>query len=1218
MAYKNDNVKKIIFIALLVLFLAGPVFAQEFNYPTLPGAQAPQDFLKTAEPEDIPGLWVKYVINLATWSAGMIALLALIWGGIKFLTSTGKPDKIIEARKQISSAFLGLAIILTAYFVLETISPYFINFTLPNLEKFSLIEVPVPPSEKEQASSIDTYIPFGRIIENIFQTYISNPEEAEKTEEGPVVPETLTRIQRILNTLDAADQLLPPIAQRTSEIRDLSKDCECWRNTLPDPRCTSCGSCPAFPPLCTCDPCKKSRSEIVKTENDLLPYLFGVSNGTDGFSNLIGNVQLLGGVGELEGRIGSGDTAGIEDTVEGVDALGGVTEFENLVDSVGGLDRMEDIINGVDKIGGIEQLERVIGVIDAMGGTNQFSTVVSNFGGLDNLKNILNIVEKVDVKDFGSLINNIEKIGGMPGFEDVINKSGGLDELEDVANVIIELGGMDELKGIIDKVDNADNFGEMIDAVRAVGGIDAFGDVINNVLNVIGIDELEILLNKAGGADKLEDVIDIMRETTGDIEEFRNMFVIVDALGGIDGIEKIVNAVSSADSLADALDVITFIGGMDIFKNRVQTGDITGIEDTVETVNKLGGIDELEKIINQAGNINNLSDLMSVIRKIGGFTKFKEITQTIDSLGGLNELENIINKAGSVDSLSDVINLVKQANGIPALRNILQNVNALGGLSELEKIINKAGGIENLSGVGRVIRNMGSIQNFDNFVQNIGGLSQLQNAINLVNTAGGINQLSDIINKINALGGVTELQNIINSAGGTAQLQNIITTAAAVGGVSQLSNIIEGVNTLGGPTNFGTMLDLLGNTSLGEIQGIDGVFQHDAYGLPYTITTNLTTEITKLEEEVRLLKIWFDRLAKAQKFIESCDWVALNNRNQFFQKKDEFEAKGWVIEDVAFYDDLEVVLNVPDNPTNLTQRWHPRPGTKLKEMADESTLYCAVGGTYVIQPSDYKLGLTPPDPFENVSDNAIEDYLENEDLFTYEMACDITIPFGEILDKAHRMARLLVNNLELILDREKRIVEAAGELQRLVSQCSSRLCFPLCICIPPPVDVCIEIGCFGPACPKGDIGDEARNIEQYVREIQAADTVVRQIFNQAPDILQGMQDSLRNHMTKCTLEKEVGADVVFYTCDKAIGGTDEIGKMIRQCDPGTNNEWQDTLYGGCLNNCMSSKISKTPSGNPTTFFEETDYRQCVSDCMASVCIYNYNHELNFHCCHYKK
>jgi hypothetical protein len=1235
MAYKTYRLKKIIFVVLFLVFLlsAGFAFALEIKYPDFPGVQTPQEFIGHANQEDIPGLWVKYIIALATWASGILAVLSLIWGGIKFLISTGKPDKIIEARKQISGAFLGLAIILCSYFVLNIISPYFINFTLPDLKNFQAANIPSPPYGESQGSSVDVYIPFGRIIENIFQTYISNREEAKQTDQGPVVPETLTRIQRITNILDATMPLLPPIAGAITQIRDLAQDCDCWE-TNPFPRCSvtgGCSTCPTIPPLCTCDPCEKSRSKIVQTEKAVLPYLFGVADGLDGFSNLIGNVQLLGGIGELEQRIDSGNTAGIEDTIEGVDAVGGTISLKNMADSVGGLDQLENIVDGVDQIGGADQLEGIQNVLDGLGGMDQFSGLVDTMGGLNNLNKLLNVVEGIGgASDFGTLIDNIGKIGGIDGLQDLINKAGGIDDLGGASDALSELGGIDELKGITDKIENADNFSEILDVVKKVGGIDVFGDTITDVANMGGVDELENLLNKAGGVDNLEDVIDIIR-TVGTTEEFKNMFAILDAIGGPDEIERIVNMAGSAESLADALNVIMYIGGMDVFKNKISSGDITGIEDAVKTTNNLGGTDELENIINKAEGIENLSDLANFMSQLGSIEEFKQIIQVVDALGGADGIENIINKAGSIDNLADALNLAKQAGDITTLKKIMQETDALGGLTELKNIINKVENIDDLSDLAKLAKNVGGTDELKKILDNIGGISQLQNTINAVNTAGGISQLSDMLNKVNLLGGTSQLTNIITSAGGIAELQNVVGAATSAGSLTQFSTIMNGVTALGGPTHFGSILDALGATSLGEMQGISGIVQHDAYGQAYQITTNLTTETSKLEKELSLLQNWFERLIRAQEFIESCDWVTLNNRNTFFQKKDEFEAKGWTIDSVAFYDDLGIVLNVPKNPATLRERWFPVPGTKLEEMADESTLYCAVGGSYVRQPSDFKLGLAPPDPFAGIGESELQDYLENEDLYTYQMACDVTIPFGEVLDKATRLARLLVNNLNLILDREKKIIEAAGKIQVLASQCSSRPtistiassagCWPLCVCVPTGPDtppICVEMGCFGSPCPSGEIGDTARPIEGYVKEIADAQTVVRKVFSQAPDLLQGMQDSLRNHMTKCAYEAEVGADVEFYTCDKAVGATDETGKIIAQCDPGTNSQWQDTpIYGNCLNKCMFSKISVTPDNKSTGLFQFTDYRKCVSDCMASYCIYNYNHEFNFQCCHYK-
>lgn len=685
------KIKKTIFIVLLLIFLASPflVFGQEITYPRLPGAQAPQDFLKTASQEDMMGLWVKYIINLCTWAAGLLAFLALIAGGIRLLISTGKPENIIAARQQISNAFLGLLIVLSAYFILRILSPYFLDFTLPNIEKIAkMSKLPnLPP--QDQDSTIDIYIPVGRIIENIFQTYYSNKSDIDK--ENPVAIDTETRIQRITNNLDATLALLPTIVGKAQLIKNLSDDCSCWE-LEPDPKCNheGCDDCPPF--ACTSDPCQEVRGRIVDTEKELQPYLFG-------------------------------------------------------------------------------------------------------------------------------------------------------------------------------------------------------------------------------------------------------------------------------------------------------------------------------------------------------------------------DIENII--------------------------------------------------------------------------------------------------------------------------------------------------------------------------------------QHDAYGSEYSITTNLTKELAKTEEEIRLLKYWFNKLGRAEKFMRQCDWQVLNNRNQYFQTKDLFEKKGLVAEGANFWDDADIVFYKPKSPANMRERWYPKPGTPLEQVADESTLYCAVGGTYSPEPVYFETGpeWTPElEKIGNLSEEQAGKVLEE---FSYKLACDINIPYGEVLDKSHRMARLLINNLETVADRGEKMLESIDRLEVLVSQCSSSLCFPFCICITVyGVKVCIGSPyCFGPGCPNDEIDREIEKIKQYNTEITNAINGttpyngklpynspermgIKPLFNDlVPDLLESMEKTIRDPMEQCVYEKPVDADVAFWPCAQALGGTDASGKMINKCMAGTKGEWKDTLYGGCLNNCFLTESSQTKKGNYTPRFEASKYHQCLDECMALVCIYNYNHELNFFCCH---
>ena len=134
---KNPKLKLLFFLLLLFLFLGVSfVSALEIDYPNLPGVDPPQDFVNdsSAASEDIPSLYVKYFFNLAIWVAGIIALGALIYGGIRYLTSTGKPDAMASAKDQITAAFFGLLLLFSSYLVLSILNPELIILEISELE----------------------------------------------------------------------------------------------------------------------------------------------------------------------------------------------------------------------------------------------------------------------------------------------------------------------------------------------------------------------------------------------------------------------------------------------------------------------------------------------------------------------------------------------------------------------------------------------------------------------------------------------------------------------------------------------------------------------------------------------------------------------------------------------------------------------------------------------------------------------------------------------------------------------------------------------------------------------------------------------------------------------------------------------------------------------------------------------------------------------------
>ncbi|MDD5431347.1 MAG: thioredoxin domain-containing protein, partial [Candidatus Pacebacteria bacterium] len=143
---KKNQAKKITFAIALAVFLAFVFFpvlssAQtatdmsgsgsardlEIKYPTIPAGGTP----KTTETKITE--YVKYVFNFAIAITGIIALISLIIGGVRFLTSIGEPAKISEAKSQITSAAFGIILLLGSFILLNVINPKIIDFQEPTL-----------------------------------------------------------------------------------------------------------------------------------------------------------------------------------------------------------------------------------------------------------------------------------------------------------------------------------------------------------------------------------------------------------------------------------------------------------------------------------------------------------------------------------------------------------------------------------------------------------------------------------------------------------------------------------------------------------------------------------------------------------------------------------------------------------------------------------------------------------------------------------------------------------------------------------------------------------------------------------------------------------------------------------------------------------------------------------------------------------------------------
>lgn len=297
---KNERVKKILliamFAALLINLSAGFSFALEIDYPRLPGTVPPQDFASSSPQEALP-LYVQYLFTAAIIVIGIVFFASLFVAGYEFLTARGNPSKIISARDRLSSAFIGILILLASWLILNSISPRLTNFNLPDLAQIQTTakpeEIPLPGGALR--SWIETEIPLGKIIEEKILETKEIKKEKNKTsgeesswekenQENQMTEEEKkqARMERLSDIASNFLELSKQIQKQSEELKNESGKCQCGETqpcceavldgvnpaeSCPDNTCTS-------KPGCTCDPCKNERAKIQELEKKNFDALY--------------------------------------------------------------------------------------------------------------------------------------------------------------------------------------------------------------------------------------------------------------------------------------------------------------------------------------------------------------------------------------------------------------------------------------------------------------------------------------------------------------------------------------------------------------------------------------------------------------------------------------------------------------------------------------------------------------------------------------------------------------------------------------------------------------------------------------------------------------------------------------------------------------------------------------------------------------------------------
>jgi len=68
---------------------------------------------------------ISTIINIFLGLAGIIAFIMLLWGGLQWILAGGDKEGTEKARKKITSALIGLALVFSAYAILFLVRAFF-------------------------------------------------------------------------------------------------------------------------------------------------------------------------------------------------------------------------------------------------------------------------------------------------------------------------------------------------------------------------------------------------------------------------------------------------------------------------------------------------------------------------------------------------------------------------------------------------------------------------------------------------------------------------------------------------------------------------------------------------------------------------------------------------------------------------------------------------------------------------------------------------------------------------------------------------------------------------------------------------------------------------------------------------------------------------------------------------------------------------------------
>ncbi len=119
-----------IIIGLGIFFSATPALAISIS-TAIPG-------MSNVSSSTPPGAYIGAFYNFALMISGILALGAIVYGGVLYAMSAGNSSKQSEGRAWITSALTGLLLLGGAYLILYTINPNLVSLSLPQLQPVNI------------------------------------------------------------------------------------------------------------------------------------------------------------------------------------------------------------------------------------------------------------------------------------------------------------------------------------------------------------------------------------------------------------------------------------------------------------------------------------------------------------------------------------------------------------------------------------------------------------------------------------------------------------------------------------------------------------------------------------------------------------------------------------------------------------------------------------------------------------------------------------------------------------------------------------------------------------------------------------------------------------------------------------------------------------------------------------------------------------------------